>query len=114
MNKEFILCVLFLMVGQTFVWFQLNGQFIWKWFDENPFLLSLIGVPFSYLFIISTRLGYQVFGNVLWAQRLVGFGLGIFIFTVLTWVFIGEGVTTKTFISLVLATIIVFIQVFWK
>lgn len=106
--------MLFLMVGQILVWFQLNGQFIWKWFDENPFLLSLIGVPVTYLFIISTRLGYQGFDNVLWAQRLVGFGLGIFIFTVLTWFFIGEGVTTKTFTSLVLAATVVFIQLFWK
>ena len=80
MNKDILLCMLLLMLGQICVWFQLNGQFIWKWFDKNPLVLSLIGVPVSYFFIVATKLGYQGFDNVLWAQRLLGFGLGIFIF----------------------------------
>jgi len=114
MNKDIILCMLLLMLGQICVWFQLNGQFIWKWFDKNPLLLSLIGVPVSYFFIIATRLGYEGFDNVLWAQRLLGFGLGIFIFAGCTWFFMGEGITTKTFVSLSLALTLVMIQVFWK
>ena len=63
---------------------------------------------------MSTRLGYQGFGNVLWPQRLLGFGLGIFIFAGCTWFFMGEGVTTKTIVSLTLAVVLVMIQVFWK
>ena len=50
MNKDIILCALLLMVGHVCVWFQLNGQFIWKWFDKNPLLLSLVGLPISYFF----------------------------------------------------------------
>ena len=114
MNKDIILCMLLLMVGQICVWFQLNGQFIWKWFDKNPLLLSLLGVPISYFFIVATKLGYRGFDNVLWAQRLLGFGLGIFIFAGCTWFFMGEGVTTKTIVSLSLAMVLVMIQVFWK
>ena len=114
MNKDILLCALLLMAGQICVWFQLNGQFIWKWFEKNPFLLSLLGVPISYFFIVGTKLGYQGFNNVLWAQRLLGFGLGIFIFAVCTWFFIGEGITTKTIVSLVLALVLVMIQVFWR
>ena len=112
MNKDILLCALLLMAGQLCVWFQLNGQFIWKWFDKHPFILSLIGVPISYFFIIATR--YQGFDNVLWAQRLLGFGLGIFIFAGCTWFFMGEGITTKTFVSLSLALTLVMIQIFWK
>ena len=114
MNKDILLCMLLLMLGQVCVWFQLNGQFIWKWFDKNPFILSLVGVPVSYFFIIATRLGYQGFNNVLWAQRLLGFGLGIFIFAGCTWFFMGEGITTKTIVSLTLAVVLVMIQIFWK
>tara|TARA_R110002051_G_scaffold246323_5_gene305930 strand:- start:1694 stop:2038 length:345 start_codon:yes stop_codon:yes gene_type:complete len=114
MNKDIILCMLLLMVGQICVWFQLNGQFIWKWFDKNPLLLSLLGVPISYFFIVATKLGYRGFDNVLWAQRLLGFGLGIFIFAGCTWFFMGEGITTKTIVSLSLAMVLVMIQVFWK
>jgi len=80
----------------------------------HPLLLSLMGVPISYFFIIATRLGYQGFNNVLWAQRLLGFGLGIFIFAGCTWFFIGEGIATKTIVSLTLAVVLVMIQVFWK
>jgi len=114
MNKDILFCMLLLMLGQICVWFQLNGQFIWKWFDKNPLVLSLIGVPVSYFFIVATKLGYQGFDNVLWAQRLLGFGLGIFIFAACTWFFMGEGITTKTFVSLSLALALVLIQIFWK
>ena len=114
MNKEILICAILLGVGQLLVWFQLNGQFIWKWFDKNQFILSLIGIPISYLFIIGTKYGYQGFNNVLWGQRLMGFGLGIVVFAVCTWFFLNEGITTKTMVSLILAFTLVLIQVFWK
>ena len=114
MNKDILYCMLLLMAGQMCVWFQLNGQFIWKWFDKNPLLLSILGVPISYFFIVATKLGYRGFDNVLWAQRLLGFGLGIFIFSVCTWFFMGEGINNKTIVSFTLALSLVMIQLFWK
>ena len=77
-------------------------------------LSNYLKVPISYFFIVGTKLGYQGFNNVLWAQRLLGFGLGIFIFAVCTWFFMGEGITNKTIVSLVLALVLVMIQVFWR
>ena len=47
----FLLCLLLFVVGQGLVWFQLNGQFINEWFKNNTFILSLLGVPISYIFI---------------------------------------------------------------
>jgi len=114
MNKDILLCALLLGFGQLLVWFQLNGQFIWKWFDKNQFILSLVGIPISYLFIIGTKYGYEGFNNVLWGQRLMGFGLGIVVFAFCTWFFLNEGITTKTMVSLILAFTLVLIQVFWK
>jgi len=114
MNKDIILCMLLIVVGQILVWFQLNGQFMWKWFEKNPITISLIGVPISYLYIYSTKLGYHAFNNTLWAQRLLSFGLGIFVFSVCTWFFMGEGITNKTIVSLLLSFILVLIQVFWR
>ena len=96
------------------VWFQLNGQFVWKWFDKNPFMLSLIGVPISYLFIIATKYGYLGFDGLLWPQRLVVFSLGIVAFAFCTYYFLGEALTMKTYVSLALAMALCCIQVFWR
>ena len=42
------------------------------------------------------------------------FGSGMIVMAILTWCILGEGISTKTLLSLVLATTLVFIQVFWK
>ena len=56
---------------------------------------------------------YQIDG-MLWPGRLISFGGGIIVFTVLTYIIMGESITLKTIISLILACILVSIQVFWK
>jgi hypothetical protein len=106
-------CILF-FVTQTLVWFQINGQFVWKWFDKNPLWLSLLGVPISYMFIVATKMAYSGFGELLWPQRLLVFALGMISFAFCTYWFLGESLTTKTYISLALAIALCCIQVFWK
>ena len=115
MNYKLILisCVIF-FIAQLMVWFQLNGQFVWKWLDKNPILLSLIGVPISYLFIVATKYGYIGFEGLLWPQRLVVFALGIASFAFCTYWFLGEALNMKTQVSLTLAVILCCIQVFWR
>ena len=54
------------------------------------------------------------FDGLLWPQRFIAFACGIIIFSILTWVLKGEGINTKTMISLILALCLVSIQVFWK
>ena len=96
------------------IWFQTNGQFVWPWAKENPILMALIGFPISYILIIATKYVVAGFDGLLWPGRLVGFGSGMIVMAILTYYFMGEGITTKTFVSLILATTLVFIQVFWK
>jgi hypothetical protein len=54
------------------------------------------------------------FGGTLWENRLLGFGMGMISFSLLTYIFMGEGVNLKTVVSLILATSLVLIQLFWK
>jgi len=54
------------------------------------------------------------FGGTLWENRLLGFGMGMVSFGLLTYIFMGEGITLKTGVSLILATVLVLIQLFWK
>ena len=110
-----IVGVLLMVTGQILIWFQTNGQFVWDSFKRNPFLLSVIGgTIISYLFITSTKYLVTYFDGLLWPGRLMGFGIGIFAFTFLTWYYMGESVTPKTIVSLILALTLVSIQIFWK
>ena len=114
MNK-LLLAVLLFLLGQTIIWFQTNGQFLWKWFDKHPLILSItLGTMKSYAFIHATKYAYIYFDGLLWPGRFLGFALGISSYAVLTWVFMGEGISVKTLTSLILALGIICVQVFWK
>ena len=113
MNNILIALLLF-TIGQAMIWFQTNGQFVWPWEKENPMLMALIGFPISYILIIATKYVVAGFDGLLWPGRLVGFGSGMIVMAILTYCYMGEGITTKTLVSLVLATTLVFIQVLWK
>tara|TARA_R100000541_G_scaffold753_4_gene4364 strand:+ start:8327 stop:8707 length:381 start_codon:yes stop_codon:yes gene_type:complete len=106
--------MLLFFVTHIFIWFQINGQFIWKWFSDNPMLLALLGAPVSYLLILSTKYMVAGFGGLLWPGRLVGFSLGMIVFAILTWLMLGESFSAKTIVSLILAIALVAIQILWK
>jgi len=109
------LAVLLFLFGQTIIWFQTNGQFIWTWFQKNPLILSIVGgTTISYAFIMATKYAFEHFDGLLWPGRFLGFALGISSYAILTWIFMGEGITLKTFTSLILATGIICVQLFWK
>ena len=65
------------------------------------------------MFFKATRLSYIAFDGVLWPGRLIAFGISIIVFTMLTWVLLGEAITMKTFVSLILSIIIVLVQIIW-
>ena len=109
-----ILCVSTFLLVQIVTWFQLNGQFVWPWFKNNVFLLCLLGIPISWLYIEATRFGFIAFDGLIWPGRLLGFAMGMLTFAVCANVFLGEGLNTKTVVSLILATALTLIQVFWK
>lgn len=105
---------LLFLLGQTLVWYQINGQFLSEWVKNRPWLMSLMGVPISYVYIIATRDLVTAFDGELWPQRLIGFSMGMVAFAFLTWFHLNQAITTKTAITLVLALAIVLIQVLWK
>jgi|TARA_R110000823_G_C15866379_1_gene493724 hypothetical protein len=112
--KNLIISILLFVFAQTMVWLQLNGQFVWPWFRKYEWILLLFGVPIAWLFIVATRHGVAAFDGLLWPQRFLAFACGIIIFTIFTWVLKGEGINTKTLISLCMAACLVLIQIFWK
>ena len=101
--------------GQTLIWFQTNGQFINEWSKKNPLLISILGgTVISYMFIKATALIAAHYDGALWPGRFIGFSMGICSFAFLTWYFMGEGINTKTLVSLGLAVALICVQLFWK
>ena len=112
--NNILIALLLFTIGQAMIWFQTNGQFVWPWAKENPMLMALIGFPISYILIIATKYVVAGFDGLLWPGRLVGFGSGMIVMAILTWYMLGEGINLKTMTSLILATGLVCVQVFWR
>jgi hypothetical protein len=112
--KQFFIMIGLVFLAQLVIWFQLNGQFIWQSFNKYTWALAILGVPISYILIKATKAGYLAFNGILWPQRLICFATGIIIFSILTWIFMDEGISTKTMICLILSVTIVLIQVLWN
>jgi len=113
--NNLILAFLLFFAGQSLIWFQSNGQFVWPWFKENPWTVSIIfGTVASYIFIKATEAVYTHFNGVLWPGRFIGFSSGIVVFAACTYIFMGEGINAKTVVSLILAIALVCVQIFWK
>ena len=108
-NKNQIITITLLFTLQILVWFQLNGQLIHKWFRDNPLIICVLGMPITYGFWLTTKLGYQGFGES-WPIRLLGFATGMLTFPFITYWMLGEGITLKTAISILLAICIMILQ----
>ena len=109
LNKEVIITITILFIANLFVWVQLNGQLKWDWWKENIWFVCLMGMPISYMFFKATTYGYIGFGE-LWPIRFIGFAAGMITFPFFTYFILGEGITLKTFISIVLAILIMLLQ----
>jgi|SRR6056300_760793 len=113
--KNLLTGIILFVIGQSMIWYQTNGQFVWESFKKNPFLLALgFGTLISYILIYATRYTVEYFDGMLWPGRFIAFGSGIVAYAVLTWFYLGEGFNMKTIVSLILAMILIFIQVLWK
>lgn len=102
------------ILAHVITWFQLNGQFFSEWFRKNTFILALFGIPISYLYIYGTKYCYEGFDGVIWPGRFIGFAVGMVVFALFTSTIMNEGITMKTGVSLLLATTLVIVQIFWK
>ena len=100
-------------VAQIVSFIQLQGQMAWKFPRENPYLMMLLGLPISLVFIKTTRIFSEHF-EANWPGRILGFGVGVIVFTIMSWLIFKELPTPKTLTCLLLACTIVLLQIFWK
>ena len=112
MKSHYILItILIFFMNNIMIWYQLNGQLVWPfWKTWKGITLSLLmGIPITALFWYATKIGYQGFGN-LWAVRLMGFATSMISFPIMTWLYLGEVITLKTGVSILLAVAIMLLQ----
>ena len=113
--KGLIAGIFLFLAGQILIWFQTNGQFLSEWVKKHPWIVSIIGgTLISYMFIKATALIAAHYGGLLWPGRFIGFGVGMVIYAIMVSYFFNEGINLKTMTSLILATGLVCVQVFWK
>lgn len=107
--------ILIFILGQTLAWFNLNLQFMSDWWKERPvFTILVFSFPIGVMFLYGTKWVVEDAGYY-WASRIIGFSIGTVVYSVLTWLLLGESfLETKTLICLVLSVIIICIQVFWR
>ena len=110
-NKYILMTIGICLLNNIRIWYQLNSQLVWEWAKgpKSMWLMSLLGVPISLMFWYATKIGYEGFGN-LWAVRFMGFATSMLTFPVMTWLYLGEAITLKTLVTILLAFIIMLLQ----
>ena len=100
------------IIASILAYVQLQGHYIWpdKPFFKTLWWIYLTSLPIAPLFFYATKWSYEYFG-AFWNYRLLGFGVGIVVFGLCTWLLFDEVVTLRTIISILLATAIIIIQI---
>tara|TARA_B100001250_G_scaffold376834_1_gene365415 strand:+ start:382 stop:726 length:345 start_codon:yes stop_codon:yes gene_type:complete len=111
-NKYIIITILLFFFNNIIIWYQLNSQLVWEWAKgpKSMWIMALLGIPISLLFWWATKIGYEGFGN-LWAVRFMGFATSMMTFPIMTYLYLGEVMTMKTILTLILALAIMLIQI---
>jgi multidrug transporter EmrE-like cation transporter len=112
--SKIIIATILMLLGQVGSFMQLQGAIKYGWYEKYMWLILLFSVPISYLYIRSVNMYVEGFDGQIWPSRLIGFSLGIMVFTVLSMGLFKETMTLKTAICLCLSVSIVLIQLFWK
>jgi hypothetical protein len=116
MNKitSIIFVLTIYLFSQAFTFYQLQGHLWNKWIKDHPFLMTLIGVPVGYMVILASREMVHLYGGETWPNRIIGFSIGVIVFSIMAWLILKEPMTLKTLTCLSLSFVILLIQLFWK
>ncbi len=112
--KLLTLGFIYFIVSATAIWFQTHAQFFNDWSKDNALLVAIPGFIISYWSIKATENIAEAYDGAVWPARLIGFGVGIIIFSILTWLVLGEKIEIKSAVCVLLAFCILIIQLFWK
>ena len=108
---QMLYTIFLFVIANIIIWYQLNSQLVWEWAKgaKSMWIMSLLGIPISLLLWYCTKIGSVGFGN-LWAVRFMGFATSMLVFPIMTYFYLGEPMTLKVIVTLILAIIIMLLQ----
>ena len=68
-HKLIIISALLFFIGQALVWMQVNGPIIWPIAKTYRWVLMLLGVPITWLFMEATQTAVNAFDGEFWPAR---------------------------------------------
>lgn len=113
--RYILLAVGLFIIAQSLAWLQFNLQF------KNPDKYGpnwwgyyVMAIPITLCFLWATKFGVSGLGGSLWANRFMGFAIGIIIYGILTQIFFDQPVTPKVLVQMFLAVMIMATQFIMK
>lgn len=106
--------ILWGLAAQITTFLQLQGRLKYDFLKDNLWFALLMGIPISFMFMQSVKHFVLAFEGQIWPSRLIGFGIGVIVFTVMSSLLFKEPFTMKTGICLFLGLLIILTQLFWK
>ena len=106
--------LIFGLIAQILTFLQLQGQMKYDFLKNNLWFTAFLGVPISLLFMFSVRNLVTAYNGEMWPSRLIGFGIGVIIFAIMSHLMFREPITLKTLTCLGLGVCIILIQILWK
>ena len=102
------------LVAQVLTFMQLQGSIKYGWYEKYPMIIILASIPSGWLFLKSVQHFVTAFGGEIWPSRLIGYGIGVVIFTLMSYYLFKEPLNAKTLVCLGLSVAIILIQILWK
>jgi multidrug transporter EmrE-like cation transporter len=112
--SKILLGILFGIIGQVGTFLQLQGGYKFGWYNDYKWIIILASVPLGWVYIQSVNYFIEGFGGQIWASRLIGFGVGVIVFTIMSHYLFKEPLDLKNGICLLLGFTIVLVQLFVK
>jgi hypothetical protein len=112
--SKIFLGILFGLMGQIGTFMQLQGSYKYGWYQKYQWVVILASVPLGWLYIKSVNYFIEGFGGQIWPSRLLGFSVGIIVFTLMSHYLFNEPLNLKNSICLLLGFTILLVQLFLK
>ena len=111
---EIVYGILYGLLGQVGSFMQLQGAMKLGWYPKYFWPMMLLSVPLSLAYVKSVEHFIAAFNGQIWPSRLIGFGLGILTFSILSYYMFKEPFSLKTLVCIGLGITIILIQILWK
>ena len=112
--NKILIGVLYGLIGQIGSFLQLQGSIKYNWYEKYSWIILFASVPIGWIYIKSVNDIVDGFGGQLWPSRMIGFSVGIIVFSILSVILFKESFTLKTIICLFLSFCILLIQLCMK